>query len=287
MQGRRIGILAPSELAAEKALNLIWSAYRLLDAGPTWCEYRPVLKSATRSRLAVPNGVDFKNLGRITVSAHNFPLACMIAAKASRRREFVYALAKYTLSASIHANDIVDLDPRHGEHMRLSPFPEDHVRFAYSIVTAYSVIEQLGLEVRASQKRPSMIKGEWNPLVKMDLEERLRHRGIDLAEQINWNVRGSVRRIERERPPRSQGKPTWVRYNVRDCYVNLIDAIADLSWLRSRVAAHRMGELAKVLSPYDVANGQQLARRLLLEALGFWHYWGRRKGNSRTGRKTC
>jgi hypothetical protein len=33
-----------------------------------------------------------------------------------------------------------------------------------------------------------------------------------------------------------------------------------------------MRELVGVLSPYDVANGQFLARRLLLETLGFWRY---------------
>jgi hypothetical protein len=200
----------------------------------------------------------------------------MVAAKASQRRHFVYALAQYTLSASIHANQLVDLHPEEGGHLPVSPFCEDHVRFAYAIVTAYAVIEQLGLEVRASDKRPSMIDGLWNPDVKSDLESRLRQRGVDVAQQISWNVRGPARRIERVRPPISQGKADWARHGVRDCYVELIDAIAYLSWLRSKVAAHKAGKLVTGLSPYDVANGQGLARRLLLESLGFWRYWDRR-----------
>jgi hypothetical protein len=275
MQGNQIGILARSQLAAQKALNMIWSAHGLLGSGLTSYERWPMVKAATKKGAATSDPIDIQSIGRIKVSTSHFPLACMVAAKASQRTDFVYALAKHTLSASIHANDIVDLDPIHSKNLPLSPFPEDHVRFAYGIVTAYAVIEQIGLEVRASPQRPSMINGAWNPLVKSDLEDRLRKRGVNLGEQISWNVRGSVRRIERERPPKSQGKPAWARYNVRDCYVNLIDAIADLSWLRGKVAAHKMGELARVLSLYDVANGQKLARRLLLEALGFWRYWER------------
>ena len=60
---------------------------------------------------------------------------------------------------------------------------------------------------------------------------------------------------------------------MRDVFVEVVDAIAHVSWLRSRVAAHRMDEsLVKVLSQYEVANAQFLARRLLLEKMGFWRW---------------
>jgi hypothetical protein len=43
-----------------------------------------------------------------------------------------------------------------------------------------------------------------------------------------------------------------------------------------RVAAHSSGDKSylRVLSVYDVANVQFLARRLLLESLGYWRYLG-------------
>jgi hypothetical protein len=273
--GQQIGIVARSQLAAQKALNVIWSAHGLLNCGPTDYNFWPSVEPSKSPSSESDEAIDHQSIGRFILATHHFPLACMLAAKASQRRDFIYALAKYTLSASIHANNLVDLDPDRGEHLRVSPFPDDQVRFSYGIVTAYAVIEQLGLEVRASEKRPSMIKGVWNQDVKSDLEGRLRKRGIDLSEKISWNVRGSVRRIEKQRPPKSQGKTQWARYGVRDCYVELIDAIADVSWLRSKVSAHKTRELATGLSPYDVANSQDLARRLLLESLGFWKYWGR------------
>jgi len=43
-----------------------------------------------------------------------------------------------------------------------------------------------------------------------------------------------------------------------------------MSWLRSKVAAHRLGNLARSLTKYDVHNAQTTARRLLLGHLGFW-----------------
>jgi len=69
-------------------------------------------------------------------------------------------------------------------------------------------IEQLGLEVRASQQRPSMINGAWNPEVKSALEDRLRKRSVNLDELINWNVRGSVSFARCT----TNSKSTWKRY---------------------------------------------------------------------------
>lgn len=62
---------------------------------------------------------------------------------------------------------------------------------------------------------------------------------------------------------------------MRDVYVEVIDGIAYASWLRSSISAHRLPRLARSLTTYDVANVQHLARRLLLEVLGFWRYYER------------
>jgi hypothetical protein len=57
--------------------------------------------------------------------------------------------------------------------------------------------------------------------------------------------------------------------------MQMIDAIAYVGWLRSNVAAHTAKQpMLKVLSIYDVANAQHLARRLLMETMGAWRYWG-------------
>lgn len=195
---------------------------------------------------------------------------CLIAARASRRLRWQYAVSKYAFSCSLVPLELVDLHTRYGEFLPLSHLPEAHIRYAHAILAAHSVIEDLGLEVRASASKPSRVNGQWNPLVKQDLEERLRSAGIDACEPILWNVRGPQRRIDARRPVVSRGKQPWARGSVRDCEVALIDAIAHVDWLRDKVASHGKNRLTSALSAYDVSNAQHLARRLALESLGHW-----------------
>jgi hypothetical protein len=195
----------------------------------------------------------------------------MLAVKAARRRSQVYALSKLWLSYQVFSIHSIDLDPSHSARIPKSLNPVDHVSYATAIVLAYAAIEELGLEVRASKEQPSTISGAWNPVVKLDLENRLRAAGIGLAELYDWQVRGPRTKLEAERPPRKVRRSPWSRWDVRDVEVALVDAIAHVSWLRSKVSAHRMKyEFARALSVYDVANAQYLARRLFLESLGFW-----------------
>jgi len=163
----------------------------------------------------------------------------------------------------------MDLDPT--SSCRKSRHPGEQVCYVNAIALAYAVLEELGLEVRASRENPSTIKGEWNPVVKADLEGRLRDAGCDLSESFLMLVRGSKTVLERERPHPSPLRAPWAWYSVRDCEVNLLDAIAHISWMRSHVAAHRLKpEFARALSVYDVANAQGLSERLLLDSLRMW-----------------
>ena len=59
---------------------------------------------------------------------------------------------------------------------------------------------------------------------------------------------------------------------VIDNMLGIVDAIYHLSWQRSKVASHKVNNYTKSLSVYDVNNAQHLARRLLLESLGFWEH---------------
>jgi hypothetical protein len=197
----------------------------------------------------------------------------MIAAKSSHRRAYQYALFKHLLSHEIFSTNVMDLDPSHwwpGQFV--FPSAEHHVHCAYAIVTAYAVLEELSLELRASSKNPSKIGGKWNPQVRNELEIRLRKAGVDLSETVLWTMRDTPTRVERVRSPRTQSKAEWAGWKIRDSEMEIVDAIAYASWLRSKLSAHRLRELAESLSYYDVSNVQHLARRLLLERLGFWRY---------------
>jgi hypothetical protein len=55
--------------------------------------------------------------------------------------------------------------------------------------------------------------------------------------------------------------------------MQIIDAINYASFMRSSIAAHKSDHrMIRVLSIYDVANVQFLARRLILEKMGFWRF---------------
>jgi len=266
--GKEIVLIASSWASAQRALNLILACHQLLmgerevflidqiaynDSEPIWMENE--LRSVLKER----------HIGR-----YHFPLACAVAAKASRRRIWVYAIAEYRFSMSQYSEHNVDMEPWSAPHLPINSFPENHVLLSHAIMAAYAVIENLGLHVKASKEKPSMIKGLWNPQVKQDLEERISAAGINTSETLLWKIRGPKRRIEVCRPLPQGDKASWSYGMVRDTKIPLIDAIAYASWLRSRVAAHAVSSLTSGLSPYDVSNVQHVARRLLLEMLGFW-----------------
>lgn len=198
--------------------------------------------------------------------------ACRIANLASRARNVAYAVHKLALSYRSCSPHLMDLHPGESpRRFRVQTDPIYHVYLANAVTLAYSAIEELGLEVRASSQNPSrMADGTWNPTVKKKLEERLRGAGIDLSDDQIWTLRGPKTRIERDRPPPSSGKPSWSRGGVRDVNVPLIDALALASWLRSWTTTHRFNEKARSLTVYDAHNVQSLARRLIMEKFGFW-----------------
>ena len=202
-------------------------------------------------------------------------LACQIVCKASFRKIYYNALLKYQLGNYLYSITPIYLDPSHSPYYKLSSFPLDWVKFAYAIIAFYSVIEELGLEVRASNKNPSTLNGEWNPKVKRNLETRLKKRGININEPFSWSLRSTPTKIERKLRKQKRLKPIkksrWAKGSVRDSEIELIDAILLVSNFRSSISSHKFSKSVESLSIYDVSNANFLARRLLLEALGFWH----------------
>ncbi len=138
-------------------------------------------------------------------------------------------------------------------------------------VLHFAALEAMGLEVRASMKKPSKLpNGEWNPPVLCDLENRLRSAGIDLDEMFVWTTRNPPTRIEQRHGSLKGIIPSWAGGPVRDRLISVTDALSRASLIRSKTAAHGGLKLIQSVTVYDVHNMQGLARRLLLECLGFW-----------------
>jgi hypothetical protein len=90
--------------------------------------------------------------------------------------------------------------------------------------------------VRTTKENPhSRIKGgQWDPVVREDLENRLRSGGIDLDDDEVLMRRGTPTIIERKSRSNSQGaNASWASGEVRDRHVSVVDAISHASWLRS------------------------------------------------------
>lgn len=266
---KKVLIEAPSRDRAQYASDLICAALCLKQG-----EYSIRTKvSPLDGKIddSLMNGLDPILYTEGPVSTSNVTLACIIAAKISYRKKYQYACFKHFLSHEVFSTSIRSLDPSHWWSSKyVFNSAEFHVHAAYAIVSAYSVLEELGLEIRASQNKPSKINGEWNPDVKNELERRLSNAGVNLSDTILWTMRDTPTKIERFRKPRISTKAPWTYFKVRDSEIEIIDAIDYVSWLRSKISAHRLSELSGSLSYYDVVNVQHLARRLMLEHLGFW-----------------
>jgi hypothetical protein len=123
------------------------------------------------------------------------------------------------------------------------------------------------LEIRASAKKSSKIGGKWNPVVKNDLENRLLNSKIDITENLNWHLRSTPTKIERLKKPILGKKVEWASYSIRDSEINILEAILYASWIRSKIASHKLSRAFTSLSIYDVANINFLTRHLILSIL--------------------
>jgi hypothetical protein len=258
-----IMIRAQNPPQAQRAMSLLVSAIAVLEGSITYCPEPFVIE---------PRDVGTTTHTKSYMSKSGLLDACDLANRASRKRSSSYALHKLALSYQSSSPQMMDLHP--GQSPRqfgVQTDPIYHVYLANAVTLAYSAIEELGLEIRSNSKNPSkMPDGTWNPVVKADLEKRLRTSGIDISKTHIWTLRGPQTRIERKRPPPSAGKPSWSGGNVRDVNVRLIDALALASRLRSGTTTHRFSDTARSLTVYDAHNVQSLARHLIMEKFGFW-----------------
>ncbi len=203
-------------------------------------------------------------LGSSISSFADIPKAIKIAAITSYQKKITLALLKYQLGCELHSNNLMDLYP---EYFKLSKNPADHLRIAYAIILFYSVIEELGLEIRASNQKQSKIGGKWNPVVKDHLEKRLKSARINTDEKLIWHLRSTPSKIERLKKPLVGQKTEWASFSIRDSEMDVFEAILYASWLRSKIASHKLNAAFTSLSIYDVTNINFLANHLLLSII--------------------
>ena len=74
----------------------------------------------------------------------------------------IVCAGKLRVSLEISSVSVMHLDPTRNDNFRKSVLPEDHVRLAHALIAAWSCVEELGFEVRASAQKPSKLSdGSW------------------------------------------------------------------------------------------------------------------------------
>jgi hypothetical protein len=233
IRGMELVIHAPTEAKANHALFLIMSAIELwsADVMPFRFGYEPAVQEITERPAT---GKTRNEQAPPTFYTSNIPWACQIAAAASRKLDHICALAKWKLSMQTYSTPHIDLDPQLSPTLPRQKHISYSVAFAYAIILAYSVIEQLKLEIRASRENPRSVKDAtgkdtWGIAVREDLEKRLTDAGVDLSEQVPWMARGKRTLIESEKPKfihSNARRAGWNQGDARDQLVDMADAIA-------------------------------------------------------------
>ena len=206
---------------------------------------------------------------------HRADVGCFTLNKAWENTSYVYSLEKYKYSVELDSITPHSGAPRHGQIFENeSSLHSSHVNSLMSIISAFSAIEELGDEIRASSQKPRFLKnGDWNPKVWDDTCQRLQHLGVDVNREFNWILRGTPTAIHVEFED-SFGKPSEENDGeiVRDRNLHIVEALHWAGYLRNCVAAHKFNSKSKAVSPYDTHNVQSLARIILMQSLGVWEY---------------
>lgn len=268
-----IVIRSRGRVDAQNALDLIGAAIAVWY-GECYTDYLVALPLEDNDYSGLDE-YDYAQLKtrRLHSAGGGYATAAAFAAKCTNKKRWTYALLKLWLSIKIYGDDWRRFDPSLGSSPYQDKNPLNFITYSQSIISAYSCIEELGLQINANSKNPSMIDGVWNPVVLQDLQNRLSSCGVDQDEKFVWVLRNTPSRVERRHPPPKGGRASWANSSIRDRLIRVEDAILYASRLRSRLSAHRVSSETKSLSPIEVHNVQMIARRLLLESLGYWRYF--------------
>ncbi len=216
-------------------------------------------------------------LGSYFVECESVGFGCRVLKACLNDKKIAYSLHKYKTSLELSSFTPRSADPLYGQVFEnYNIKKESHTKAAFAIIAAFSVIEELGVEIRSGHKNPRFLdhhKGIWNPKVLEDVQARLAKIGVDEKMTIDWIYRGEKTEIEKEILPKFGTDSHWQLYHnqVRDQTLTFPEAIHIASYMRNKIAAHKFRELTQFISPYDVFNVQSLARKLILEKMGLWN----------------
>ncbi|MEQ8235173.1 MAG: hypothetical protein ABRQ23_00165 [Syntrophomonadaceae bacterium] len=263
-------ICADSLRSAEYIMDLVNSSFTVIESSISFKKERlssNLLYSMNIIQKYEPDDFTTTNKLQVCLGDDNLYYACKMASKAFNNVNDELAIFKYHLAHEIYPLYALALDPNNDE-VTISHLPSEQLKFAYSIIDSYSILEELGLEERANRDNPSTINNgtQWNPSVIADLSKRLLANNIDPHYRIPWLVRGDLKRPFKNELIMADDLCEWSDGEIiRDFNIEIIDAIFEVSFIRDKKCSHGVGERLYDLTIYDLDNAYTLIRNILLQ----------------------
>lgn len=261
-------VYAPNEDIAQNICNLIHGG-RLLAYPDVFHNPQPKVVSDIQNDY-----IGYEKYKQDSIN-ESMLFSCLVAARSWKNKNLIYSIEKYRFSLELDSFTPHSASPRHGQVFSVENRGYSyHVSAAYAFLSAYSIIEELGLDIRSSKKKPRLIENdEWNPVVKEDVIKRLSGIGINEFETMNWLIRGNPSELYKSIKPKLGINSKWIDgEKVNDQEMKIFDAIHYCSYIRNFFIGHKFDEVISYINPYDIHNVQMLVRRLILGKLDLWSF---------------
>ncbi len=193
--------------------------------------------------------------------------ACLLVQKTFGRQHDMNAICKFYVAHKSLPLHPMDLHPYH-DTFRTNYLLTEQLSIAQIIIICYSILEELGLNIITKQNETSLISNgtKWNPEVYSRLSTQLTECGLDPNLEIMWLSRNGIDRPFKSKIINIENKCEWSEGEIiKDFNIKLTDAILELSYMRSKLASHNVGDRVTLLSVYDAENAFHLARIILLD----------------------
>lgn len=197
--------------------------------------------------------------------------ACLLVQKCYNSQRYKNAICKYYVAHETFALHPMDLHPVN-EPIERNTVLTENIRIANVVVACYSILEELGFQIIIKKlddgTNESSVTPDgkaWNPEVLERLKTALRTNGINPESDIMWLSRNGIPRPFRDNVVDTSSPCEWSDGDaIADFNIKITDAILELSYMRSHLASHSVGNRVLKLTIYDAENAFHLARMVLL-----------------------
>ena len=198
--------------------------------------------------------------------------ACLLVQKCYSNQRYKNAICKYHVAHETFFLHPMDLHPVN-EPIERNTVLTENIRIANVVVACYSILEELGLQIIIKKlddgTNESSVTHDgkaWNPEVLERLKTALQTNGINPETNIMWLSRNGISRPFKHNVVSSDNPCEWNDGNgIKDFNIGITDAILELSYMRSCLASHSVGDRVLELTIYDADNAFHLARMVLLD----------------------